>query len=184
MIPLLLKPEIKLNRTKRLFIKENVIPHHICDEIIAFGRNNVVQGVNKYAHLFPLKFKSCVMPTDHIIHSLLQEVWDEAGKFVNTDIEFVEPYELKHYSAGDFFGRHTDNYYSLPENLDRKITMSVQLSDAEEFEGGDLTVLGQTMSKSKGSVSAFPSLLSHEVKTVIKGERWSLISWAWGPEWK
>ena len=184
MLPLNPKPEIEMDRLKRVFIKENVLSDNVCNEIIEFGRTSVVTGVNKYPTLFQIRFKSCLLPIDHYVHSLLQEVWVEASNHIGTEVEFVEPYELKQYLIGDFFGRHVDNYYSLSKNIDRKITMSIQLSDYDEYEGGDLIILNQKIPRKKGSVIAFPSLLSHEVKTVIKGERWSLISWAWGPEWK
>ena len=178
------KPKIELNRTKRVFVKENVISQHRCDEIIEFGKNNVVKGVNKYPGLFQISFNSCLLPLDHFVHSLLQEVWDEASNFIGTNIDFVEPYELKQYNTKDFFGKHTDNYNSLSEDIDRKITMSIQLSDDKDYVGGDLHILNQQSSRKKGSIIAFPSLFTHQVNPIVKGERWSLISWAWGPEWK
>ena len=183
-IPLVSKPDIEFNRNKRLFIKENVISFKVCNEIIDFGRNNVVKGINKYPGLFQISFNTCLLPMDHIIHSILQEVWDEASTFIGTTIDFVEPYELKQYGTGDFFGNHTDSYNILSKDIDRKITMSVQLSDDEEYVGGDLIVLSQSYSRKKGSIIAFPSLLTHQVNPILKGERWSLISWAWGPQWK
>jgi hypothetical protein len=182
---LTVKPKIELNFTKRVFVKENVIPQYLCDEIIEFGKNNVVKGVNKYPGLFQISFNSCLLPLDHsIVHSLLQEVWDEASSFIGTTIDFVEPYELKQYNTNDFFSKHTDNYNSLSEDIDRKITMSIQLSDDEDYVGGDLLILSKPYSRKKGSIIAFPSLFSHQVTPIVKGERWSLISWAWGPEWK
>ena len=184
MIPLRVKPDIQFDFNKRVFVKENIIPTNICDEIIEFGKNNVVKGVNKYPGLFQISFNSCLLPLDHGIHSLLQGIWDEASNFIGATIDFVEPYELKQYNTQDFFGKHIDNYNSLSENIDRKITMSVQLSDDENYVGGDLLILNQQSSRKKGSVIAFPSLFTHQVNPIVKGERWSLISWAWGPQWK
>ena len=183
-ISLLSKPEIEFNRNKRLFIKENVISSKICDEIIDFGKSNVVKGINKYPGLFQISFKTCLLPMDHVIHSVLQDIWDEASSFIGTTIDLVEPYELKQYGTGDFFGKHTDNYNILSKDIDRKITMSVQLSDDEDYVGGDLLILNQQSSRKKGSIIAFPSLFTHQVNPIVKGERWSLISWAWGPQWK
>ena len=183
-IPLVSKPNIEFKHNKRIFVKENVISDTICNEIIEFGRKNVVKGINKYPGLFQISFNSCLLPMDHVIHSLLQEIWDEASSFIGTNVDFVEPYELKQYSSNDFFGKHIDNYSSLSKDIDRKITMSVQLSNDENYVGGDLLILNQQFSRKKGSVIAFPSLFTHQVNPIVKGERWSLISWAWGPEWK
>ena len=182
--PLVSKPNIELNRNKRIFVKENVISSTVCDEIIDFEKNNVVKGINKYPGLFQISFKTCLLPMDHVIHSVLQDVWVEASSFIGTTVDFVEPYELKQYGIGDFFGKHTDNYNSLSEDIDRKITMSVQLSNDEDYVGGDLLILNQQSSRKKGSIIAFPSLFTHQVNPIVTGERWSLISWAWGPEWK
>ena len=38
--PLVSKPNIELNRNKRIFVKENVISSTVCDEIIDFEKNN------------------------------------------------------------------------------------------------------------------------------------------------
>ena len=95
-IPLVSKPEVELNRDKRLFVKENIISSKVCDEIIDLGRNNVVKGINKYPGLFQISFNTCLLPMDHVIHSILQDVWVEASSFIGTTIDFVEPYELKH----------------------------------------------------------------------------------------
>ena len=178
------KPNIEFNPNKRVFVKENVISSKVCDEIIDFGKNNVVKGINKYPSLFQISFKTCLLPTDHVIHSTLQDVWLEASIFIGTTVDFVEPYELKQYGTSDFFGKHTDNYNSLSKDIDRKITMSIQLSDDKDYVGGDLLILNQKSSRKKGSIIAFPSLLTHQVNPILKGERWSLISWAWGPQWK
>ena len=180
----MVKPKLEVNRTKRVFVKENFIPNHLCDEIIEFGKNNVVKSVNKYPSIFQISFNTCLLPMDHVIHSFLEEVWDEASSFIGTTIDFVEPYELKQYSTDDFFSKHTDNYNSISEVIDRKITMSIQLSDDADYVGGDLLILDQQSSRKKGSVIAFPSLFLHQVNPIITGERWSLISWAWGPQWK
>ena len=71
--PLVSKPNIELNRNKRIFVKENVISSTVCDEIIDFEKNNVVKGINKYPGLFQISFKTCLLPMDHVIHSVLQD---------------------------------------------------------------------------------------------------------------
>lgn len=74
---------------------------------------------------------------------------------------------------------------SLTEDVDRKLTMSVQLTDGEEYTGGELSIVGQEISsKKKGSVTVFSSNFPHAVKPITSGTRWSLIGWAWGPYWR
>ena len=178
------KPEINWDIGKRILIKEDVLDPKLCDEIIEFGKENVVQGVNKYSHLFGISFHACLLPLENEVHKTLQGTWKEVIDFFNMDISFVEPYELKRYTSDDYFGRHMDNYYSLTVNLDRKITMSVQLSDTDEYEGGEFNILGVKSKLKKGSIVSFPSFFPHEIESIKSGTRWSLIGWAWGPYWK
>jgi len=184
-VPNLEKPPIEWDIPKRIFIAENVLTDEMCNSIIEFGENKVQKSINKYTGVFEISFHSCLLPIDHEIHSSLQNVWHQAINHFQFDIDFIEPYELKRYTSNDFFGKHVDNYYSLTNNVDRKLTMSVQLSDREEYTGGELTVLTKYKTgKGKGSVTVFPSNFPHEVNPITSGVRWSLIGWAWGPYWK
>ncbi len=66
----------------------------------------------------------------------------------------------------------------------RKISITVQLSDPSEYEGGDLefNMGGKivTAPKGKGAVVCFPSYLLHRVTPVTKGVRKSLVLWVGG----
>ena len=183
-IPNLQKPEIVWDFTRRVFVKENVIPKDLCTEIINFGDENVRVGVNKYSQLFQVSFHCCLLPLDHKVHNVLQDTWKEAIENVDTSVNFVEPYELKRYTKDDFFGRHVDNYSSLSTPIDRKLTMSVQLSNNNDYEGGEIVILGQKYKLTQGSVIYFPTYFNHWVEPITNGTRWSLIGWAWGPEWR
>ena len=154
------------------------------NEIISFGNSNVIKGVSKYSNIFDISFHSCLLPLNHKVHTTLQDFYKESNSFFNFDISFIEPYELKRYTANDFFGKHIDNYYSLTVNLDRKLTISVQLSNDDEYDGGEFNIMGTKHKLKKGSVISFPSYLPHQVETITSGTRWSLIGWAWGAYWR
>lgn len=134
------KPEIKWDPDCRIYREENVLTEELCKEIIEYGKKNVQPGVNKYPGLFSVKFDACLLPLDHEVHTVLQGAWNRAMSHLGIDAEFVEPYELKRYTRGDFFSRHTDNYYGTSGNLDRKITMSILLNHHAECIGGKLFV--------------------------------------------
>lgn len=185
LIPILPKPEVEWDINKRVIVVNNVISSDMCDNIVDLVSNKVSKGINKYPHVFGISFHSCTLPLEHEIHNLLQPVWNQAISQLGFNIDSVEPYEVKKYTSKDFFGKHVDNYYSLSKDIDRKITMSVQLTDSSEYTGGELLVLGKNIAgKSKGSVTVFPSTFTHEVASVKSGVRWSLIGWAWGPYWR
>jgi len=70
----------------------------------------------------------------------------------------------------------------------RKLSLSVQLSGPEEYEGGDLELsFGEhpvVAPKQKGIVALFPSYVVHRVAPVTKGTRYSLVCWVSGPPFR
>ena len=69
----------------------------------------------------------------------------------------------------------------------RKLSFSAQLSNSDDYEGGDLVFdLPEELTPAKdamrkqGTVIIFPSFLRHMVTPVTKGERHSMVSWIEG----
>jgi PKHD-type hydroxylase len=67
----------------------------------------------------------------------------------------------------------------------RKISITVQLSDPADYEGGDLEIWAggkepMKAPKEKGAVVMFPSYLMHRITPVTKGVRKSLVLWVGG----
>ena len=65
----------------------------------------------------------------------------------------------------------------------------VQLSDPDDYEGGNLQLLGEDgksyfAPRKKGTVIVFDSRTQHRVLKVTKGLRKSLVGWVVGPRWK
>ena len=73
-------------------------------------------------------------------------------------------------------------------NTMRKLSLSVQLSDSHEYEGGELEIVtgfsNFIASKKLGTIIIFPSFLVHRVKPVTNGQRISLVFWIDGPDFK
>jgi hypothetical protein len=181
MIPVKPKPESIFAADKFILSKIGFLPINICDEIIQYGKEFKTKG-----NYGPWKgrFEGCGLPLDHNIHSFFNELWEESINFFNCSIDFIECYQLKYYKFGYYFGKHTDHIPNLENKIDRKLTMSVQLSSEHSYTGGELVVIGNTLPKTVGSVFIFPSIFKHEIKQVGFGERWSLITWAWGEAYK
>lgn len=73
----------------------------------------------------------------------------------------------------------------------RKISITVQLSDPSEYEGGDLQMWAggheenfTTAYKGAGSVFIFPSYMLHRVTPVTKGVRKSFVLWLGGTHYR
>lgn len=111
------------------------------------------------------------------------------GEFFDFDIfGFVEDLQYTVYKSGskDHYAWHMDkgNLTSTP----RKLSLVLQLSDAEEYEGGDLEFFigGQEIKaeRKKGLVYVFPSYILHRVTPVTAGTRRSLVVWIAGPKFR
>jgi len=101
------------------------------------------------------------------------------------------------YGVGDFFGRHgdTNDEPDLPEIIKkRKISISVMLNESTEqdkadtYSGGALTFYelmpdprlktrGFPLRAEEGLLVAFPSRLIHEVRPVLRGKRYTIVTW-------
>lgn len=78
----------------------------------------------------------------------------------------------------------------------RKVSITVQLSDPEEYDGGELEittgggghtdgfVVSSVCPKGKGVVVLFPSYMMHRISPVKKGTRRSLVLWVGGSHYK
>lgn len=101
----------------------------------------------------------------------------------------MEPLQFTVYeeSVAGEYKWHIDTM-RLPDNLVRKLSVSILLSDPKDFEGGKLLVSpnGQTLvaEERQGRAIFFPSWVPHCVTPVTRGIRKSLVIWAHGPMFK
>jgi predicted 2-oxoglutarate/Fe(II)-dependent dioxygenase YbiX len=123
---------------------------------------------------------------------LYERLWLAAQEsnrlFFSVDISSVEPnIQLARYDSSDqgFYDWHTDFAGFRPL---RKISISIQLSRPEDYDGGDLELMfanrPQPLERSRGAFIAFPSFVLHRVSPVTRGTRWSLVAWIVGPRWR
>lgn len=121
-----------------------------------------------------------------------------------------ESMQFTSYSEGEFYGWHNDagisNQYKpvtvgnrseglaqdfLNEKIEmvRKLSFVVQLSDPDDYEGGNLQLLDESGNsyiapRRRGTIILFDSRTQHRVLKVKKGTRKSLVGWTVGPRWK
>jgi len=102
---------------------------------------------------------------------------------------FSESAQVARYDAAreGHFDWHSD-IGDGPLARQRKLTMVVQLSSANEYDGGRLEVMPSAhvheASPGRGNATIFPSFLLHRVTPVTKGKRQSLTIWAHGPAFR
>lgn len=99
---------------------------------------------------------------------------------------FFEDFQFTLYEEGDegFYTWHIDQGASTV--CPRKLSIVLQLSGPEEYEGGDLEIMTgekvNVVTKQKGLVAAFPSFVLHRVTPVTKGTRKTIVVWCAGPD--
>ena len=99
---------------------------------------------------------------------------------------FHEELQLTKYVEGDLFDWHLD--FGVGDVSNRKLSITVQLSDPDEYEGGDLQFMINTnvvsAPREKGTIIVFPSFSMHRVTEITKGVRQSIVGWVSGPPYR
>jgi len=164
-----------------------------CDQIIALSKNyELIAGTT-----FGSKetwHRKCDIRWIHLddksiwLFNKLKDFVRQANNVFKLDLTgFNEALQFTEYKGnGSKYGSHID---MGPNYWHRKISIIIQLSDPNDYTGGDLQVdIGGanriTTTKERGSVVLFPSFLSHNVEPIQSGDRYSLVCWASGPPWR
>lgn len=99
---------------------------------------------------------------------------------------FQTELQLASYGEENFFDWHMD--FGTGDVSNRKLSISVQLCDPDEYEGGDLQFMINheifTAPRTKGTAIIFPSFALHRVTKVTKGTRMSIVGWIAGPPYR
>ena len=192
-----------------------------CNEVIAFGMatNKLMATTGEFSEYASNKewtkekIKKQKEMRDSTV-SFLDEPWIsveiitaimEGNKQAawNFDLDMLEKIQFTMYNSNQHYTWHTDsdpesdNYFGK-----RKLSFTIQLSDPEEYSGGQLliynsnpkqkespfdkneSILFSDKSLKKGTLTLFPSFLWHKVTPVIRGQRLSLLGWCQGPKFK
>ena len=112
-------------------------------------------------------------------------------EWFNVDYTYLPGIQFATYDSSNLgcYKRHQDVFLA-PIPTHRKLSVTVQLSDPDTYEGGDLRFLDIGIHpkyeniRARGTVCVFPSLIFHEVTPVTSGIRHSLAAWYEGPRWR
>ena len=181
--------DIEKNMWSPVWIWESEIPSNICNQIIdCSDKIKYEKGLTQYSddgRKVDIKF---LYEEFNWINALICGY----GLFANCkNFKYelskcdVEGVQLSRYGVGQFYNKHMDfNGDQETKSHTRKLSMSVQLSDENTYDGGDLIIYfgGKHFisPRVKGSVIVFDSRLTHEVTPISRGERYSLVKWFHG----
>jgi len=161
--------------------KEFTLDYHIKD---------TNKGIVPRSRITDIKWISLNENTNWLFKKIIDKIIDVNSKNFDLQLKFVEDLQFSEYSEekGGFYSKHRDcglkkslnNYVDI-----RKLSFTIQLTDENEYEGGELIFHldkeEKKAPKSKGTIVFFESDLLHEVTPVTKGVRHSLVSWVLGP---
>jgi len=135
------------------------------------------------------------------VHPFIHQANKNAGW--NFQWDFSEACQFTKYKIDQHYDWHKDSWsqpYDKSENVNyykkiRKLSVTCQLTDGSEYEGGELDfqprdqadptlIVPCKEAKVKGSIIVFPSHIYHRVKPVTKGVRYSLVIWSLGYSFK
>lgn len=186
--------------------KLSTLPDRFCNDVIKYCLNKEdkiarVGNMNKASDEEVIKNqkirKSNVVWTDekwiyHVIHPYVHKANEQAGW--NFQWDFSESCQFTKYNLNQYYDWHRDSLDNNSERV-RKLSVTCQLNDPCEYEGGDLEFdqrnynpddrdynkhIFKCNNLKKGSVVVFPSYMWHRVKPVTKGVRYSLVIWNCG----
>ena len=168
-----------------------------CDFIIDIGKSleNIVATVNDDATVDTSIRKTNIswIPVEEHTRWIYQRCTDAINdinkRFFNFDLMRIQSLQFTSYDEhGSFYGKHIDVMGSSGIGDHRKLSFSVQLSDPEDYTGGDLNLHHaqsyDTAKKDRGVATFFPSYCLHEVTPITSGKRYSLVGWVSGPKFK
>ena len=198
---------------------KSAVPSRICDEIVKYGlsKTEIIARTGEYGRkkltkneIKDMKRKrnsDLVWMDDAWIYKELQPFVHLANEHAgwNFNWERSESCQFTKYKINQYYDWHCDSY-SLPytegnsKGMIRKLSMTCQLTDGSEYEGGELEfdfrqydphmrdeskhLQKATEILPKGSIIVFPSFVWHRVKPVTKGTRYSLVMWNLGYPFK
>ena len=153
------------------------------------------------------------VPTDHWLGGFLWHYISRANRenFLY-DLHCIDGESMQYtqYGPGQFYSWHNDaglachykpasignraegraeDFVNENTELVRKLSFVLQLSDPDDYEGGNLQLLDEAgksyfAPRARGTVVLFDSRTQHRVLPVKSGLRKSIVGWTVGPRWK
>ena len=155
------------------------------------------------------------VPTNHWVGGFVWHYIERANRenFMY-DLTCIDGESMQYtrYTEGQFYGWHNDaglatqykpmavgnrgngqetvnDWVNSSCEMVRKLSFVVQLSDPDDYEGGNVQLLDEAgnsymVPRKKGCIVLFDSRTQHRVLKVTKGTRKSIVGWTVGPRWK
>ena len=135
--------------------------------------------------------EAAISPGDKIwqwLHDDMMHRMRYANRLWGFDVVHMPQFQYLVYPEGGHYGWHNDVIFDMAAEQ-RKISMTLLLDQpGDDFEGGafELKTIGPDFQglSNRGDIVFFPSFAEHQVCTVTKGLRRSIVAWFYGPRWR
>lgn len=159
--------------------------------------------------------KNAWIPTSHWIAGFAWHYVERANRenfLYDIDCIDGESMQYTHYDPGQYYTWHTDadlssahkpvgfegrtwecseDYLNKKCEKIRKLSFIIQLSDPEDYDGGNVQFMSLMdkkktyfLPREKGTIAIFDSRAEHRVLEVTRGLRKSIVGWVIGPRWR
>ena len=175
-------------------VNRNFFSDEECDKIIKLGYDKIIepaylsskeQGViDENIRKARVSFIDEYDESEWLFAKLQTMITQVNSRFFKYHIECFESLQFTVYDEpGDHYEFHSDCDGNSYSELQRKLSFSVQLSHASDYEGGELELYSPNKviaPQERGSLSVFSSLAYHRVNPIKSGKRLSLVGWVSG----
>ena len=190
-------PKLEQNdNVARVKVYQNFLSADECDQLIGYSEEqglwNSAIGGKKPAYDLYIRNSEERQIGNTSEHAWLFDRMQDVINQVNQDYKFIlshgNPFRILKYKVGGHYNRHED--LGVGPTSTRKISLAIQLSNPEDYDGGDLEFTyeaskeAQENRRNRGAAIIFPSFLAHKVTIVTRGVRWSMVSWVQGPPFR
>ena len=176
-------------REECVIIRE-VAKRHSLAPAIVYNKDNIeVDNSIRISDVVFLNHENC--PELDWVYGRMSRISIELNeKYFKFDLwGYAEGFQFTEYkSPGGKYDAHMDKTYMKPI---RKLSTVLQLTDENEYEGGDLNVYldgnpdnAIKLSRKQGTILAFPSYIMHSVSPVTSGTRYSFVGWITGKQFR
>ena len=119
------------------------------------------------------------------MQQVIRDLNAQAWKYELSGFSEAFQYTVYRGEEGGHYGWHVDQG---PLPVQRKLSVSLQLSDGDSYDGCDLEFMAgnriQAAPRERGAIIVFPSYVLHRVTPVTRGVRKSLVVWVTGPNFR
>jgi len=173
-----------------IYYYPKVLDSTICNNVINYFDKNAKWATSTFSTAYKNTGTSQVTMDEYWIKSkdeyyndlksgFEQSVNDYVSVFDKIKIQAYTQFRINRYGEGGFMNTHIDNiHYSHGQKQGYPhLTSLIFLND--DYEGGEFVLCGEPLEIKQGAAVVFPSnfMYPHEVKKVIKGIRFSVMTW-------